>query len=263
MSLYRLYIDEVGNHDMIHADNPNEQFLSLTGVIIESTYCKNVLIPEFTEIKRKFFINDPDESVIFHRKDMMNKRPPFQSLRDLQVEKEFNSTLLKSLENWDYHVITVVIDKLAHREKYLTWTYHPYHYCLSVMMERFVLFLQNEIATGDVMVESRGGNEDKKLIDSFERLYHNGTDNISCETWQSRLTSKTLKVKQKSADICGLQLADLIAHASRREILLDHRLLTDNRDVFGDRISNILGNSKYLRNKRSGKMEGYGKKLLP
>ena len=24
MSLYRVYIDEVGNHDLVHADNPNQ-----------------------------------------------------------------------------------------------------------------------------------------------------------------------------------------------------------------------------------------------
>jgi hypothetical protein len=24
MSLYRIYIDEVGNHDLIHADDPNQ-----------------------------------------------------------------------------------------------------------------------------------------------------------------------------------------------------------------------------------------------
>jgi hypothetical protein len=32
MTLYRIYIDEVGNHDLTHADDPNQRFLSLTGV---------------------------------------------------------------------------------------------------------------------------------------------------------------------------------------------------------------------------------------
>ena len=36
MSLYRIYIDETGNHDMTHADDPNQRFLALTGVILES-----------------------------------------------------------------------------------------------------------------------------------------------------------------------------------------------------------------------------------
>ena len=70
-------------------------------------------------------------------------------------------------------------------------------------------------------------------------------------------------MKPKSADVAGLQLADLIAHPSRRELLIEHGLLTDDRDVFGDQICAILRQSKYRRDRRSGRIEGYGKKLLP
>ena len=54
MALYRLYIDEVGNHDMTHADDPNQRFLSLTGVILESSYTLRILKPEMDQIKRDF-----------------------------------------------------------------------------------------------------------------------------------------------------------------------------------------------------------------
>jgi hypothetical protein len=112
------------------------------------------------------------------------------------------------------------------------------------------------------MVESRGGREDEKLKDSYRRLYKDGTDNIPAERWQERLSSHELKVKPKSADIAGLQLADLLAHPSRREILLANKLITDQRDTFGDRICAILRSSKYLRSTK-GKIPGYGTKLLP
>lgn len=55
MSLYRIYIDETGNHDMTHADDPNQRFLALTGVILESEYNANSLQPEMDDIKRFFF----------------------------------------------------------------------------------------------------------------------------------------------------------------------------------------------------------------
>jgi hypothetical protein len=51
MSLYRVYIDEVGNHDLVHADDPNQRFLGLTGVILESEYTLRVLRPEMERIK--------------------------------------------------------------------------------------------------------------------------------------------------------------------------------------------------------------------
>lgn len=128
------------------------------------------------------------------------------------------------------------------------------------MLERFVLFLHYSQQRGDVMVEGRGGEEDEKLKESYQRLYLNGTDHVLAERWQERLTSRELKVKPKTADIAGLQLADLIAHPSRREFLLENRLIADERDTFGDRICAILRGSKYLR-ARNGQIYGYGKKL--
>jgi hypothetical protein len=132
-----------------------------------------------------------------------------------------------------------------------------------VLLERFVLFLYYGKHRGDLMVESRGGTEDGKLKDSYSRLYAVGTDNIPASRWQTCLTSSELKAKPKSANVAGLQLADLIAHPSRREMLIEHGLLADNRDVFGDQIAVILRKYKYLRNARTGQIEGYGKKLLP
>lgn len=262
MSLHRIYIDETGNHDMNHADDPNQRFLALTGVILESGYNASVLQPEVDAIKRQFFQKDPDTPVILHRKEMVNRRPPFEALRDAGVEKEFNQAILEGLYRWQYQVITVVIDKKAHRDQYSVWRYHPYHYCLAVMLERFVLFLHYNKHHGDVMVESRGRNEDEKLKASYHGLFKDGTDNIPAERWQERLTSRELKVKPKSANVTGLQLADLVAHPSRREILLEHHLIDDERDVFGNKICEILRSSKYLRS-RTDQIEGYGKKLLP
>ena len=263
MVLYRLYVDEVGNHDLTHADDPNQRFFSLTGVILESQYVLGVLQPEMDQIKREFFQRDPDEPVIFHRKELVNKRPPFHPLRDLEIEQRFNTALLMALARWEYHVVTVVMDKKEHRDRYRVWHYHPYHYCLEVLLERFMLFLHYQRHRGDVMVESRGGKEDRKLKDSYARLYQQGTDNIPPKRWQAQLTSGELKVKPKTANITGLQLADIIAHPSRREVLIEQQLIVDNRNTFGEKICTILRQSKYLRNRRTGRIEGYGKKLLP
>lgn len=194
---------------------------------------------------------------------MVNKRPPFHALLDSGTEEKFNTAILTALARWDYRVISVVIDKKAHRDQYQIWHYHPYHYCLSVLLERFVLFLHYDNHRGDVMVEKRGGKEDSKLQASYARLYEQGTEHIPAERWQERLTSKELKFRLKSANVAGLQLTDLIAHPSRREILIEHGLISDDRDTFGDQICAILRQSKYHRNWRTGQIEGYGKRLLP
>ena len=217
---YRIYIDEVGNPDLESSDNPNHRFLSLTGVILELGHVGLVVHPQMEALKAKFFRSHPDDPVIFHRKDLLNAKPPFDSLKDLAMRQRFDDELLALLATWDYTVITVCLDKKKHKETYATWRYDPYHYCLAVLLERFAYFLGRENSHGDVLAESRGGKEDRRLKQSFARLVEQGTQYTKPEQFQERFTSKQLKVKTKTNNIAGLQLCDLLAHSSRHEILV-------------------------------------------
>ncbi len=219
---YRMYIDEVGNPDLKSSDDPNHRFLSLTGVIIELGHVAAVVQPDMEALKAKYFRSHPDDPVIFHRKDMVNRRGSFVALRDDRVREAFDRALIGLLSKWDYTVITVCLDKKKHRETYRVWTYDPYHYCLAVLLERYVYFLNRRRARGDVIAESRGGKEDIRLKGSFERLFIRGTDYLDATQISAALQSRQLKVKQKANNIAGLQLADLIAHPSRNEILSEN-----------------------------------------
>ena len=44
---FRMYIDEVGNPDLNSSDSPLHRFLSLTGVIVELEYVREVIFPRF------------------------------------------------------------------------------------------------------------------------------------------------------------------------------------------------------------------------
>jgi hypothetical protein len=74
------------------------------------------------------------------------------------------------------------------------------------------MFFQNQGEEGKI----------KRLMDSFRRLWNEGTDFVIAERFQRVLTSRELKVKRKSNNISGLQIADLLAHSSRSEILLEN-----------------------------------------
>ncbi len=161
------------------------------------------------------------------------------------------------LRDWEYSVITVCIDKKSHVETYRTWRKNPYHYCMAVLLERFNYWLNRRNAKGDVMAESRGGKEDKRLKEEFRNLWKNGTDFVPPSQFQGSLTSRELKVKPKSANITGLQLADLIAHPSRSEILSEQDLLGRGLGTFARQIVEILAD-KY--DKSADRV--YGKKLI-
>lgn len=254
---YRIYIDEVGNSDLESSDNPNHRFLSLTGVILDLKYVADVLNPQMEAFKQTFFGSHPDEPIILHRKEILNAKPPFEALQSESTRKNFDAQLLKLIHDWEYKVITICIDKKKHTQTYSTWRHDPYHYCLEVLIERYIFFLDSTDSQGDVMAESRGGKEDMRLKKTFHRLYEDGTNFIKPDRFAKRLTSSQLKVKSKANNISGLQLADLLAHASRNEILAQNELRNDTLPDFGKKISEIL-RCKYYQ--KEGKM--FGKKLI-
>lgn len=258
---HRLYIDEVGNSDLNASRDPNHRYLSLTGVILELDYVRTTVAPSIEDLKVRYFNSHPDSPLILHRKELANRRYPFHSLRDPELEHSFNQELLSLLRNLRYTVITVVIDKLEHQQRYTAWRFDPYHYCLAVLMERYILWLEEMSTTGDVMAESRGGKEDRRLKASYARLYETGTDYVRPEVFARLLTSKELKVKPKSNNIAGLQLADLIAHPSFKAT----QARRDNRPLattFGGLIAGILEADKYHRSPNN-KIDGWGRKWLP
>ncbi len=262
MLKYRMYIDETGNSDLKSSENELHRYLGLTGVIVDLKESKNVLTPKLDNLKRKYFSIEYDEPIIFHRKEIINKKPPFDCLKKHEIEKSFNVDLLQLFEDIDFKVITIVIDKLEHLNRYSRWHYEPYHYCLANLTERYIRFLEGGGSVGDVMAESRGGREDRRLKDSFLRLFNRGTDYVAQDRFTKVLTSKQLKIKPKSSNIAALQIADLIAHPSRQEILSKNKKIIYSQEKFGQKIIKILNDSKYDRSP-AGKIDGYGRKLLP
>jgi hypothetical protein len=255
---YRIYVDEVGNSDLEGSEDPNHRFLSLTGAILGLDYVENVLHPQMEALKSEFFpSHHPDEPVVLHRKEMVNRRGAFRILEDPIIRKNFDGRLLALLTTWDYAVISVCLDKKRHKETYQIWRYDPYHYCLAVLLERVIFFLEQNSSQGDVMAESRGGKEDMRLKESFLRLWHKGTEYVAPERLQKTLMSKQLKVKPKTNNISGLQLADLIAHSSRNEILKDQGFPFFKIRPFAEEVITILQEKYY---QRGGQI--FGKKFL-
>ncbi len=259
--MYRLYIDETGNADLNASDDPNHRYLSLTGVIIHQDHIRNVVTPQLNALKQEVFNPDPDEPIILHRKDIMQRNRPFHVLRDPFLAQLFDGQLLTLLQSCEYTVITVVIDKLEHRSKYNVWRYEPYHYCMEALLERYALWLNLRGRFGDVMAEVRSRYFDRRLEKSFARHYKRGTSFVRADVMQNRLTSKHLKMRRKETNITGLQVADVLAHPSMIYVrsLYGHA----NEPIrFGAEISEILRAQKYNRT-TSGKIVGYGIKWLP
>jgi len=258
---HRLYIDESGDHTYSEENKPEKRYLGITGIAVGSEYYRQVFQPQLEELKQTYFPHSPDEPVILHRKELIGKRGPFWSLRDPQKEKDFDQNFLRFLKDIAYILITVAIDKKAHVERYRESALHPYHYCLVAMLERYCGFLNFYNAKGDVMAESRGGKEDMQLKEAYQRVYESGTQFRNPEFFQNSLTSREIKIKPKSANIAGLQIADLLAYPCKNELLFEEKRIKQQKDIFGLKICKVISR-KYNRHIFNGRVRGYGKVFL-
>ncbi|WP_315743596.1 MULTISPECIES: DUF3800 domain-containing protein [unclassified Bradyrhizobium] len=257
----RLFIDEVGNADV---KTPSERFLSVTGIITKVHGHQNIITPEIEKLKKDLFNHDPiTNPVILHRKEIVRKEKPFGSLQDLAVNAEWETRILGLIETLPYIAVTVIIDKLEHQKKYQVWHFNPYHYCMTALVERYVLWLNAHNLIGDVVAEPRFKLVDKKLKAAFQHFYYEGTDNIPSAIVQARLTSHELKFEPKSSNICGLQLVEMIAHPSHHNLRSTYPGEAPMTAPFGLRVVDILNRERYRRHPKTGKIEGYGTKCLP
>ena len=211
---YRMYIDESGDHAYALSQEEGKRYLGITGVIFECEYYKNVFHPSFESFKQEHFPHNPDDPVILHRKELVNKSGHFWRLSLPEKESLFNEGLLEILTASQYVVISTVIDKNAHKEQCDSFSSHPYHVCLFALLDGYCEYLEACGAKGDVLAESRGGHEDILLKEAYRQAFAN----------QQVLTSKEIKIKPKIANIAGLQIADLLAHPCKNSILSEKGL---------------------------------------
>src|SRR5665213_24602 len=201
---YRLYVDESGDHTYNLLDDPSHRYLALLGVWFRQADDYVAFADELEVFKRGIFGPRPDKSVILHRSDIVNRKGPFGLLRNPEIQERFNAGLLDVIARAEFRIICVVIDKKAHSQPD-TSPFHPYHYCLAAMVDRYTAWLNYKSAVGDVMAESRGGEEDRQLKQAYRRVYESGTLTVSRQHHQRALTSKDIKIQAKRVNIAGLQ----------------------------------------------------------
>ena len=258
---YRLYIDESGTHNYSQSDEIKERYLCLNGIIISAKHNQEFIAPKWEEL-RKFFTEDHDFPAIFHLTDIKEKIGVFKKLENEEVQQYFNEKYLEILANADFTLCCVVLDKKNHIEKYGDTAMHPYPYCLNVLVERYVKFLQVCNAIGDVVTEVRGMKEDRKLRSEFEHFYETGTHFLTPAVVQARLSSKQIKIKTKEARISGIELADMLATPMKFLTLYEYKIIPELSDNFTKSVLDQIY-SKIRKNPyKQETIKGFGIKLI-
>jgi hypothetical protein len=249
---FHLYVDESGDHTYRYLDDLSHRYLGLTGIAIDSEYYRLEFQPQLEALKQSHFPHNPDEPIVLHRTELCNHRFAFGVLEDVERNTAWENDFAEFVRTSHYELFTVIIDKKTHRERYGDSAFHPYHYCLTCLLERFRGFLMFKRAKGDVIAEGRGKEPDLALKKVYQEIWEDGTRYISAQEFQKVLTSKELKIRYKKHNIAGLQLTDLLAHPSKISILSDRGKISQLTPSFGTHLAQLF----------RGKYNTYGKVLL-
>lgn len=256
-----MYIDESGSHSYSKSDAVDKRYLCILGVIISEPEIENKLIPYVRDLKN-IVRKDPDEEIILHREEIANRQGSiFGRLKDPALEIKWNEQVAKIIKDVNFRICAVVLDKRMHENGYSS-PMNPYHYCLHMLVERYVKYLEqtgNE-NIGDVMAEARGGVEDTALQSEYTTVYQSGTFFVPASRFQSRLTSKDIKITPKDKAVAGLELADLLVLAAKLDVLMEnHHIERINSRFMRDFLTSLQG--KYCCSPK-GVIKSYGRKFV-
>lgn len=256
---YRLYFDETGTGDLkAHKKDPNQRYLSLTGLVIRQDIHDTTFSTRLLALKRRIF---ETTDVVLHRREIIDRVGIFAALKNEKLRAEFDTQFLEFVGHLSGPAFTVSIDKQEHLEKYKAWQFDPYHYVLTCLVERYVLWLNRMGFVGDVIGEARTEWHDRRLRQAYRHLYDHGSKFMRADIAKARLISRELRLQSKAADIAGLQAADLLAHPAHRTF----KFMQQNIPIPDDYGASLIRELEkvYDRNPVTKLIRGYGRKWLP
>ncbi len=227
---YYLFIDESGDHGLVHLDPTFPVFLLCGLITSEENYFH--INSKINELKQKFWNG---KTVILHSRDIRKCEKEFQILFDLEIKKTFYENINDIISTSLYRIISSAIDKEKYIRHYGRLSNDVYELALSFIIERAIFSLDEikEEKQLEIIIEKRGKKEDKTLDEHFQRLVSRGTTYISPE----RLRAVGLKIsfRDKKDNINGLQLADLLAYPIARHVI-DPKRANPSFDILENKI---------------------------
>jgi hypothetical protein len=210
-----MFLDESGNHDLNPAKiNPDYPIFVLGGVIVDRAYLRNTIEPDMRQFKIRHFGR---EDVVLHTVDMGAGRGSYGFLANETKRTAYYADLNALLQSWDYGVVVCVFEKARFIAQH-PQPGDPYHYGLEILVERFCQELGSAEDAGFICAEKRNPGLDRDLLAAWENLRSSGTGNTRASEINRKIVD--LSLKEKSLNIAGLQLADLVITPVGRHVAM-------------------------------------------
>lgn len=240
-----LFLDESGDHNLGVID-PQYPLFVLGGIIVEKDYAEGDLTRAVQDFKRRLFGRD---DIILHTADITRNRNGFEQLKDPGFRANFYGELNALMRGLAFSVVACAIRKEDHLARYGVAALDPYMLSLDVLVERFCMDVGDREGGGVVVAERRDPTLDHEMDIAWLNLKVQGTRFMQAKQIERRIVG--LNLRDKAANVAGLQLADLVVTPIGRKIL-GKPIKEDYRVV-----------EEKFRRSPNGRIEGYGLVVLP
>jgi len=239
---YYLFLDESGDHSLDKID-PQYPMFVLGGVLINAVDYDRIEL-RWKQMKRELFGRD---DIIIHTADLTRNKNGFERMKETVFRERVYKELNAVMAELPYKVIGCAVRKDDHLDRYGMSAIDPYHLSLNVIVER-AYFAVGKKGKLHIIAESRDTTLDRMLDVVFLELKISGTHYISAT--ELNTLGIELHIRQKSKNISGLQMADLVVTPIGRKVL--------GKNIHAD--WHVI-ESKLYRYK--GKCDGAGLVVLP
>lgn len=162
---YYFYIDESGDHGLTTI-NPDFPAFLLCGVLVAAGEYENIR-QSFNTIKQALWGN---KEVIFHSRDIRKCEKEFSTLFDLEKKKWFYENINLALRKHTYSVFASAIQKDTYIKLFGRLSNDVYEMALSFIIERAILFLDDEKHT-DKHLELSLRKEAKRKTRNWKNIF--------------------------------------------------------------------------------------------
>ena len=206
---YVVYVDESGDPGLTGVD-PEFPVFALAFCIFDQADYTHMVIPDLSALKFKYWGHD---CAILHENKMRRREGDFEWLMADRLKRAgFFADLHDFVHKAPFRIIASVINKKDLSDRY-SEPWDPYdlavHFCLE-RLNSFLLARYQHQCIVHVIFECRGKYEDNALELVFRRIV-SGEDQWGWRRANFDGITFEPKFVPKSANIPGLQLADLVA----------------------------------------------------
>lgn len=178
---------------------------------------------------------EQDRAVCFHSRDIRKHDNCFND-SIINYEK-FMIDLTDSMKNIKCKIISISINLYEYLKE--GYTHNVYNVAFDFLLERYIYATDNN-KKGVIMLEARGKNEDKELLEHIEKVINKtGTKKISSRELQAKIEGVYFNPKwneEYSSTYVGLEITDLFSYPIHKYVkrnIKDKAFLTFENKIDG------------------------------